>query len=523
MIKKNFSVGKAIAIIAVFTLVSRIVGFVRELLLASRFGAGETLDIYYTAFRLPDTVYNLLILGTLSVVFIPVFNEYYLKDKAKAQRIANSVLNGAAAAMLIICAILFIFARPLTQLVAPGFEGDKFEATVTLTRLMLISPVIFTVSSIFSSYLTSLKEFLVISLAPVLYNLGIIFGLFVFYPRWGLIGLGYGVLLGAVLHLGIQVFESWRRGYIWRPVLDLVDPGVKKIAWLFIPRVLSLDISYISLLVASVIGSTLASGSIAVFNLANNLQAVAVGIFALSTATAIFPVLSELHAQTERQRFAVVLRDAIIRILFFMIPVAIMMLLFRAHIVRLAYGYGNFDWDSTILTFNTVGILSFAVVSQSLVPLFARAFYARQNTKTPLIIGLISMAFNATLSYLAAQYYGVEGISLGFTIASVINGLLLFIILRLKLGDELTDLESNFDLPLLTATMKIILATVIMGIVSYSLIYAIGPRVNTHTVVGIFTQASLSGLGGILVYAALTYWMGFGEVRYVKQLLFRQR
>jgi peptidoglycan biosynthesis protein MviN/MurJ (putative lipid II flippase) len=133
------------------------------------------------------------------------------------------------------------------------------------------------------------------------------------------------------------------------------------------------------------------------------------------------------------------------------------------------------------------------------------------------------MAFNATLSYLAAQYYGVEGISLGFTIASVINGLLLFIILRLKLGDELTDLESNFDLPLLTATMKIILATVIMGIVSYSLIYAIGPRVNTHTVVGIFTQASLSGLGGILVYAALTYWMGFGEVRYVKQLLFRQR
>jgi putative peptidoglycan lipid II flippase len=522
MTTKNFNLGKATAIIAVFTLVSRLVGFLRELLLASHFGAGDTLDIYYTAFRLPDTVYNLLILGTLSVAFIPVFNEYYLKDRKQAQRIANSVLNSSALVMLLICTLMFIFIRPLTHLIVPGFSGEKFELTVKLTRLMLLSPVLFTISSVFSSYLTSLKEFFVISLAPVLYNVGIIIGIFFFYPRWGLMGLGYGVLLGAVIYLLLQSFESWRRGYRWQRVIAVFDPGVKKIALLFVPRVLSLDISYISLVIASVVGSLLASGSISIFNLANNLQAVAVGIFALSTATAIFPVLSELHAQTEINRFVAVLRDSIVRILFFMVPMAILILLFRAHIVRLAYGYGKFDWASTISTFDTLGILAFAVLSQSLIPLFARAFYAQQNTKTPLIISLIAMAINAVLSYIGAQHYGVAGIALGFTVASVVNCILLFMALRLKLGNLIWGMESIFDLPLLKAIMKLAFATFVTGIVSYSLLYVIGPRVNTHTVIGIFLQAALASLGGALVYFVLTFLMGFGEARYVKRLVSRR-
>src|SRR6185436_20887378 len=145
---------------------------------------------------------------------------------------------------------------------------EKFELTVKLTRLMLISPILFTISSVFSSYLTSLKEFFVISLAPVLYNVGIIIGIFFFYPRWGLMGLGYGVLLGAVIYLLLQGLESWRRGYKWQRVVDIFDPGVKKIALLFVPRVLSLDISYISLVIASVVGSLLPAGSITIFNLA---------------------------------------------------------------------------------------------------------------------------------------------------------------------------------------------------------------------------------------------------------------
>ncbi len=519
---KNFSLGRATAIIAVFTLVSRLVGFFRELLLASHFGAGDTLDIYYTAFRLPDTIYNLLILGTLSVAFIPVFNEYYLKDRIQAQRIANSVLNTSALLMFLLCTGLFIFVRPLTHLIVPGFSGDKFESTVQLTRLMLISPVLFTISSVFSSYLTSLKEFFVISMAPVLYNVGIIIGIFFFYPRWGLMGLGYGVLLGAVIYLLLQGLESWRRGYKWQRVMDVFDPGVKKIALLFIPRVLSLDISYISLVIASVVGSLLASGSISIFNLANNLQAVAVGIFALSTATAIFPVLSQLHAQTEINRFVTVLRDGIIRILFFMVPMAILILLFRAHIVRLAYGYGKFDWASTIATFDTLGILAFAVLSQSLIPLFARAFYAQQNTKTPLVISLIAMVINAILSYIGAMHYGVAGIALGFTIASVVNCILLFMALRLKMGNLIEGMESIFDLPLLKAIMKIVMATFATGIVSYSLLYLIAPYLNTHTVIGIFTQAAIASIGGAIVYFVLTYFMDFEEARYVKRLIFRR-
>ncbi len=512
---ERFNGGWVVVMIAGLTVISRGVGFIRELLLASHFGAGTTLDIYYTAFRLPDIIYNLLILGTLSVAFIPIFSAYYNKDKEEALAITNSVINLAGIVMFIVCTILFIGARPLTRLIAPGFRGDEFEQTVQLTRLMLLSPVLFTISSVLGSYLTGIRRFFAISAAPVLYNVGIIFGLYLFYPLWGLIGLGMGVVLGAFLHLLLQAIDAYRHGYSWLPKLDLHHPGVRQIGILFVPRVLALDISYVSLLIASIIGSTLAQGSISVFNLANNLQAVAVGIFALSTVTAIFPVLTDLHAQGAGDKFVMTLRDSIIRILFFMIPVAILILLYRAHIVRLAYGYGKFDWENTILTFNTLGILAFAVISQSMIPLMARAFYAQHNTKTPFLIGLGAMIINVIVSVFAAQHYGVLGIALGFTIASIFNGLVLFLALRLKITHYAQDLETIFDLPLLEAVTKIIAATLAMGITSYVLLYWLADHINTHTVYGIFTQAAISGLGGILVYWAITIVFGFKESTYV--------
>src|SRR5688572_691916 len=153
----TFSIERAALMIAIFTLLSRVFGAVRDQLLTTQLGLGRELDIYTTAFRLPDTIYNLLILGTLSVTFVPVFTSYYLHDKQKAQHIANSILTIVTTGILIVCAVIFIFADWFTKLIAPGFEGETFQQTVNLTRLMLLSPVLFTISSIFNSYLTSLK------------------------------------------------------------------------------------------------------------------------------------------------------------------------------------------------------------------------------------------------------------------------------------------------------------------------------------------------------------------------------
>ena len=256
--ENNFSVSKAALIVGFFSLLSRLVGLIRDRLFASQFGAGDTLDIYYAAFRIPDFIFNLLILGTLSVAFIPVFTELLTRDEEKAYKVANSILNFSFLAMAVICAGLMLAAEPITKLLVPGFTGQKFLDTVILTRIFLVSPIIFTISNIFSSILNSQKKFIIANVAPIMYNVGIIFGLLVLYPRFGLKGLGFGVVIGALLHLLVQIPEAIHFGYRWQPIVDLRDGHFKKILKLFLPRILGVDNSQISLLIGSVVGSVLA-------------------------------------------------------------------------------------------------------------------------------------------------------------------------------------------------------------------------------------------------------------------------
>jgi putative peptidoglycan lipid II flippase len=505
-IENNFSLGKAAAFIGILSLLSRLLGFYRQYLFASSFGLSDTLDIYIAAFRIPDTIFNLLILGTLSAAFIPVFSQYYLKNKQQAFEIANSILNFSFLVMLVICGVAFIFASPLTHLLVPGFDPDKLQQTVFLTRILLVSPIIFTISNIFSSILLSFKRFIAVNIAALFYNAGIIFGLIFLYPNWGMAGLGIGVIIGALLHALIQLPELIHQGWRFSFILKLKSDGVKKILTLFIPRIFGLDISFVSLLIASFIGSYLAEGSIAAYTLANDLQALPIGIFAISTATALFPLLSENFAKNDHESFIKNLERGMLQVLIFIIPISIWMLLFRAQIVRIIYGHGKIDWNQTILLFNTFGVFTIALFSQALAPLLARAFYARQNTKIPLIIGLCSFVINAVSSYIFSLYFGVVGMVIGFCLASFCNTVLLFIFLRLDLSKQVPqNLIHDFDSNILKQSLKIIFAAGIAGLVSYSYLYLVAPFLNTKTVIGLITQIGLSGLAGLVVYLILLY------------------
>ncbi len=513
-LETDFNLGHATIIIAVLTLASRLMGFARDLLMASRLGLSAESDVYFTAFRIPDLVYNILILGTLSVAFIPVFSEHFLNDKQKAYRLASNVFNLAIIFMAFLCVILFVLAKPLTHLIAPGFNDDQVAQTARITQIMLLSPIIFTASNVVSSVLISFKKFLVVNTAPLLYNLGIIIGIIFFYPRFGLTGLAGGVILGALMHVAIQIPELFRHGFRWSPTIDLKDKGFQQIGRLFLPRLFGMDISYVNFIIVSVIGSTLAVGSITAFNYANNIQAVSLGVFALSTAIALFPVLSELYAKKQVTEFVNTLQHAIIRILYFIVPITILILLFRAHLVRVLLGYGRCDWNCTITTFDTLGVLALGLLAQSLMPLFARAFYARQNTKTPVLMGLIAIVFNAVLSYYLAFGLGIQGIALGFVLATTINCILLFGALHRSLSTTpgiTEEIMNRFDSIIVRRALKIILASISMGLISYMLLYLLVPFLDTHTVFGLFFQAAISGTVGILWYLGITGWLGLQE------------
>jgi len=506
------SINSAALIIAAAGILSRLLGLVRDRILAAQFGAGDTLDVYYAAFRVPDLIYNLLVLGALSAAFIPVFTSLLAKDEEKeAWNLANNLLSAALLVLLAISAIFAIFTPQLMKLITPGFSGEKINQAVRLTRIMFLSPIFLGISGIFGGILNSFKRFLVYSLAPIMYNLGIIAGVLFFVKPFGIAGLAWGVVLGAFFHMLIQYPAVRITGFSFRPALRFKNAHLRKVLKLMIPRTMGLAVTQINLLIITIIASTLAAGSLAVFNFANNLQSFPLGVFAIPFALAVFPVLSHHAAKDEREIFVRNFSQTFRQILYFIIPASTLLIVLRAQTVRVILGSGKFDWEDTILTFQSLGIFAVSLFAQSSLPLLARSFYALHNTRTPFLIGLVSEAINLGLAIFLSMKFGVLGLVWAFSAASIANMLLLFFILRRELG----DLD---DRKIVSSVAKFAMAALSAGLTAQFVKYLIGPYTNLDTFVGVFTQLLASGAAGIFVYFLFSQFLRLEEFESVKKL-----
>lgn len=400
---------------------SRLVGVLRNRLLFAEFGAGRELDIYYAAFQIPDFMAALFLLGAASAAILPIFQEYLLEEKKKAQEfIASLALVFFFGASLLSAAAFF--AAPLAApLVAPGFSSDEQALMVSVTRLMLISPILFGLSGIFSVVVQSFGLFFVYALAPILYNVGIIVGIAFLVPVFGIYGVGIGVVLGALAHLGLQFGASASRGFwpgirpgsvwsVWSGTSNrmFAGRGIKKVLVLSFPRVLAISFSQMTGLVLVAIGSTLAAGSVAVFAAAQDLYFVPVGIFGVSYAVAIFPRLSRAAAAKSGAEYLKELALGIRAILFWTAPSAALFLVLRAHIVRVGLGAGAFSWEDTRLTAAVLAALAVAMVAAALQTLLVRGFYALGNTWIPLAVNFFSSLFSIALAFGAANFLGSD-------------------------------------------------------------------------------------------------------------------
>ena len=524
------TITSAAIIVGAASLASRFLDVIRDRILAGQFGAGDVLDTYYAAFRIPDLIFNLLVLGALSAGFIPIFTKYLEKDnKERAWELANEILNLLIIGLFILCGILFIFAPQLMALITPGFNAEKMSITANLTRIMFLSPLLLGISSVFGGILQSFKRFFVFSLAPIFYNLGIIIGALVFVRYWGVYGLAFGVILGALLHLLVQIPTSIYLGYHYQLILKFKDEGIKKIGQIMVPRTLTLGITQINLVVITIIASTLAAGSLAIFNLANNLQIFSVGIFGISFAIAAFPTLSILALKEDKKEFIESFSNTTREVLFFMIPASALMLVLRAQIVRVILGSGNFTWEDTVLTIETLAMFSISLFAQALIPLLIRGFYAFHNALTPFLIGLISAVVNIFLSlFLTKPFdllgykfdFGVSGLALAFSIATILNFILLWIALRIK-THSLDEKKISWSV------LKIIAATLAMAAVTQFMKFGIEPYFGTRTFIGIFLQGLIAGLAGIAVFIVVGLALRSQEmhtfVNSIKRRLFKEK
>jgi putative peptidoglycan lipid II flippase len=511
------SVAFSAIVIGLAGIASRLLGLIRDRLLASSFGAGDILDAYYAAFRIPDTIYGLLVAGALSAALVPVFTQTQAaKGEKTAWRLISDLLTILVESLLVLTVIAFVFAPLLLHILVPGFTGEKFELTLQLTRIMLLSPILFGVSAVLGGVLISKKHFFEYSLAPLLYNLGIISGIVMGVPYLGVSALGYGVLIGAFLHLLLQWYSVARSGFAFRPRLSRAwhNRLVRRVILLMIPRSLGMAMSQVSLLLIAFFASTLNSGSLTIFTFAINLQTVPLGLFGISFSLAVFPSLSKLAADQDLTDFFHLLARTARRILFFILPTSVLLIILRAQIVRIILGSGHFNWEDTTLTFQVLGILAISLFAQSLIQLFSRAFFALQNTRTPLLVAFIAEIFQMVLLITLIPHWNIFALALAFAGSSIMNCFLLYGLLRHRLVGVWRDRA------LFVPVGKILLASLGMGLAAQFTKTWFGLNVSPlDTFVGVFFQAALTSLIALGVFLALSHWMRIEELEHLKNFI----
>ena len=429
---------------------SKLLGVFRDRLLAAHFGAGRELDIYYAAFQIPDFVLTIFLLGGASSAILPVFQEYIASDRAKARRLISQLATLFVVGASAVCIAVFFLAPFLIHFVAPGFSEEDGNRVVGLTRLMLLSPILFGLSGILSAVIETFRRFVAYALSSVFYNAGIIIGIVALVPLFGVWGLGFGIVIGAlfnfltylfpVIDLGFEPYFSWGG----------VSDGIKRIMRVSVPRVFSVSVSQLTSLALVAYASTLPAGSIAVFTLAQNLYFMPIGVFAIGYTVAIFPRMSRASIEKNGHLFFYEFFLGIRSILFWIMPSAVLFIVLRAHIVRVALGAGAFSWEDTRLTTALLATFMVALTAGSLVSFLVKGFYALENTWYSFVVNILGSIASIALSVFFARtlvihsalgnaisalfriqdlpHPEVVGLGLGFSLGLIINVGLLYIV-----------------------------------------------------------------------------------------------
>ncbi len=501
------SVISGAAVVAFLSLASRFVGLVRDRLLAGHFGAGDVLDVYYAAFKLPDLFFNLIVVGALSASFIPIFTKHFFSEgkRERAWEVTNNVLHLLLSGMIAVSLVLLVAARPVAMLIAPGFSPEKQLAVASFTRVMLLAEILLAASMIFGSVLQGIRRFFLSSLAPIFYNLGIIAGALWFVPAVGPIGLAWGVVFGAFLHLTIQLVGAraagWRHAWMFRPR----DADSREILRLMGPRVVGIGTAQINFVVFTMIASTLAAGSVTLFQFAYNIQYFPVGIVGVSYAIAAFPSFAETLSKEDKRGFVSVFSSTVRQLLFFLVPLTVMFLLLRAQLVRVIVGAGRFTWAETIMTANTLGFFTVSFVSQTLVMVLSRAFYALRDTATPLVMAVATDALALAVALWLRPSFGVLGLAIAFSLSAIVESGLLWAALHRRVG-------ALGGRGILRSSWIIAVAALSAGVVMQMMKPLVAAHFPLTTFWNVLLQGAVSGGIGLFVYVLASAALGSPEL-----------
>lgn len=426
------SILSAASVIMIMIVASRVLGLVRQRTLA-HFFAPDELSLFFAAFRLPDLVFEVLVFGTFSAAFIPVFTRSINKNKSEAWKTAATIVNIGLIVFLVFSLLLGLAAERIYGLFTPGFSVSDRKIIADLARLLFAAQGFFVVSYVLTGVLESLRRFLVPALAPLFYNVGIIAGTVFLSEELGLFAPVMGVIIGASLHFMIQLPLAVNLGFRFRSSIKITKE-VKKIGKLALPRIIEMAFLQITKVAELMFASLISTASYTYFTFANTLQLLPVGIFGTSIAKAALPSLA--RQSKSRTKFRRTLFDSLFEMIFLVLPIATILIVLRVPVVRLAFGTDIFDWRATIQTGYVLSAFAVGVVFQSATALLARSFYALHDTKTPVRLSICAIVITVTLDYIFVRVLGlgVWSLAAAFSIGSFIQSSALLYMISKRLG-----------------------------------------------------------------------------------------
>tara|TARA_B100002051_G_C16745113_1_gene647039 strand:+ start:2658 stop:4283 length:1626 start_codon:yes stop_codon:yes gene_type:complete len=512
---------QAAYVIALFSVGSQILAIVRDRLLAHSFGAGSELDLYYAAFRVPDLLF-VLFASVLSIyVLLPFVNKFTEEGGAAAgANILSQVFSVFLVVYVAVAGVLALAAPLYVPHMFPGFAGEN-DTLIMLMRILLLQPFLLGLSSLCGVVTQMNHRFILYALSPLLYNLGIILGIILFYPVFGLSGLALGVVVGAIGHLAVQLPFVINSEYKFNLLKNVNWPIIKDVLSVSIPRALTLSVNQIVLLVLVGIASAMSVGSVSVFQFAFNLQSVPLAIIGMSYSVAAFPTLSHLYAKSDQNGFNNQLITALRHIIFWSVPVIGLVIVLRAQIVRVLLGSGEFDWGDTRLTAAMLAIFVLSLVAQAVLLLLIRAFYAGGKTKLPLYVAALGASVSIVSAFILQQVYIASDtfkvwLDYIFRLSDVAGAEILVLAIAFLIGQfcQLFVLmavsRKAFAVSyrsLWRITIQSVSATIFGAVAAYATLVFVVSGVNQDTFVGIMLQGvsatAVGVVGVVLAYLAV--------------------
>jgi len=422
------SLARAGLTVAGVYLVARVLGYVQLLVMGSIFGAGDDLDAFFAAFRIPDLIFQLVAAGAIASALVPMIAGLVANgENARAWRVASTLANLMVVGLLAFAVVGFIGAPVLVAFIAPGFHGAKLDRTIDLTRLMLLSPMFLGVSSVATAALNGTHRFGASALAPVVYDLAIIGAAVLLAPSLGIASLAIGVVAGALGHLLVQVPALARIGFRYVPRIDLGDPQARRALILMGPRIIGLGVTQITFVVMTALASGLGAGAVSAYTIAFTLMQIPLGVIGTPLGIVIFPSMARELAIGRTSHYLEILGRSLRILAFVMLPITTLGMILRFDVVELLVGYGRFSEAAERLTADTLLLFLIGLTAHSAIAVLARAFYARHDTRTPTVAAVLAVAVNCILAIVLVGTMGLPAIGLAIAVAAWSEALVLLL------------------------------------------------------------------------------------------------